>query len=57
MDSLSGLVTENVVAIDGKTMKGSHSIGKGLRALHVLSAYSSCANRLSLGQLKVDGLR
>ena len=51
---IKGLVTENVVAIDGKTMKGSHAKGKGVKALHVLSAYS-CANGLSLGQLKVDG--
>jgi predicted transposase YbfD/YdcC len=54
ISKIKGLVAENVVAIDGKTMKGSHSRGKGLRALHVLSAYS-CANGLSLGQLKVDG--
>ena len=52
--NIKGLVQENVVAIDGKTMKGSHKKGKGVKALHVLSAYS-CANGLSLGQLKVDG--
>jgi len=51
---IRGLVQEDVVAIDGKTMKGSHAKGKGIKALHVLSAYS-CANGLSLGQLKVDG--
>lgn len=51
---IKGLVNENLVAIDGKTMKGSHAKGKGIKALHVLSAYS-CANGLSLGQLKVDG--
>ena len=51
--SIKGLVKENVVAIDGKTMRGSHKKGKGIKALHVLSAYS-CANGLSLGQLKVD---
>jgi predicted transposase YbfD/YdcC len=51
---IKGLVSENVVAIDGKTMKGSHARSNGVKALHVLSAYS-CANGLSLGQLKVDG--
>lgn len=51
---IKGLSKENVIAIDGKTMKGSHSRGKGVKALHLLSAYS-CANGLSLGQLKVDG--
>lgn len=52
--NIKGLVKENVVPIDGKTMKGSHAKGKGIKALHVLSAYS-CANGLSLGQLNVDG--
>lgn len=51
---VKGYINENVVAIDGKTIKGSHQSSKGLKALHILSAYS-CANGLSLGQLKVDG--
>lgn len=54
ISKVKGYVNENVIAIDGKTMKGSHQSGKGLKALHILSAYS-CANGLSLGQLKVDG--
>lgn len=52
--NIKGYVAENVIAIDGKTMKASHQNSKGLKALHVLSAYS-CANGLSLGQMKVDG--
>lgn len=51
---VKGYVNENVIAIDGKTMRGSHKRGRGISALHVLSAYS-CANGLSLGQMKVDG--
>jgi len=51
---IKGYVAENVIAIDGKTMKGSHQNSKGLNALHILSAYS-CSNGLSLGQMKVDG--
>lgn len=51
---VKGYVKENVIAIDGKTMNKSHRRSKGHRALHMLSAYS-CANGLSLGQLKVDG--
>ena len=51
---VKGYVNENIIAIDGKTMKASHRNSKGLKALHILSAYS-CANGLSLGQLKVDG--
>jgi len=45
---------ENVVPIDGKTLRGSHQRSKGLKGLHVVSAWS-CSNGLSLGQLKVDG--
>jgi predicted transposase YbfD/YdcC len=54
ISKVKGYVNKNVIAIDGKTMKGSHQSSKGLKALHILSAYS-CANGLSLGQLKVDG--
>ncbi len=34
---IKALVNENVVAIDGKTMKCSHAKGKGVEALHVLT--------------------
>ena len=40
---IKGYVQENVIAIDGKTMKASHQNSKGLKALHLLSAYS-CTN-------------
>lgn len=45
---------ETIVPIDGKTLRGSHERSKGLKGLHVVSAWS-CANGLSLGQLQVDG--
>lgn len=48
------LLPDDVVPIDGKTLRGSHQRSKGLKGLHVVSAWS-CANGLSLGQLKVDG--
>jgi predicted transposase YbfD/YdcC len=51
---IKSLFPETVVPIDGKTLKGSHSRSKGLKGLHVVSAWS-CSNALSLGQLKVDG--
>lgn len=51
---IKSLFPETVVPIDGKTLRGSHSRSKGLKGLHVVSAWS-CANSLSLGQLKVDG--
>lgn len=47
-------VKEDVIAIDGKTMKASHQKSRGIKAFHVLSAYS-CANGISLGQEMVDG--
>jgi predicted transposase YbfD/YdcC len=50
---LKGLFPENVIPIDGKTLCGSHQRGKGLKALHIVNAYS-CANGLTLGQIAVD---
>jgi predicted transposase YbfD/YdcC len=40
------------IAIDGKTARRTHDRRKGLKALHTLSAYATCA-RLTLGQLSV----
>jgi predicted transposase YbfD/YdcC len=40
------------IAIDGKTARRTHDHRKGLKALHTLSAYASCA-RLTLAQLSV----
>jgi predicted transposase YbfD/YdcC len=40
------------IAIDGKTARGTHDRRKGLKALHTLSAYATCA-RLTLAQLSV----
>src|SRR4030095_9024511 len=34
------LLPETVVPIDGKTLRGSHQRSKGLRGLHVVSAWS-----------------
>ena len=44
---------ENVIPIDGKSIKASRRDKYNLKALHIVSAYSS-ANRISLGQLIVD---
>lgn len=44
----------NVVAIDGKTVRGSYDRGKKLKALQLVSAWSS-EHRLVLGQNPVDG--
>ena len=42
-----------LVALDGKTLRRSHDPGKGKAAIHMVSAWA-CANRLVLGQVKVD---
>lgn len=44
----------NVVAIDGKTVRGSYDRGKKVKALQLVSAWSS-EHRLVLGQTAVDG--
>lgn len=46
--------TPEVVAIDGKTLRRSFDRGRGLAALHVVSAWAS-EQRLVLGQRRVDG--
>lgn len=53
IQNIKTLLPETVVPIDGKTLRGSHIRSKGRKGLHVVSAWS-CANGLSLGQLKVD---
>jgi predicted transposase YbfD/YdcC len=42
-----------IVAIDGKTVRGSYDRSSGQGAIHMVSAWAS-ANRLVLGQRKVD---
>jgi predicted transposase YbfD/YdcC len=51
--ALREAVGGEVVALDGKTLRGSYNRSAGLRAAHVISAWAA-ANRLVLAQLKVD---
>ena len=44
---------EGVVAIDGKTVRGSHDRANGKKAIHIVSAWAT-DDGLSLGQVKVD---
>ena len=44
---------EDVVAVDGKTMRRSYDRKKNKKAIHLVSAWSS-ANQLVLGQVKTD---
>lgn len=53
ISSLSGLITGEVVAIDGKRICGSGDKGAQKAALHVVSAYAA-GNRICLGQRAVD---
>jgi predicted transposase YbfD/YdcC len=43
---------DQVVAIDGKTLRGAHDRGAGQRAVHMVSAWAS-GSRLVLGQVAV----
>jgi predicted transposase YbfD/YdcC len=45
--------SKGIIAIDGKTIRGSFDHKKGLSARHIVSAWSQNC-RLVLGQLKVD---
>jgi predicted transposase YbfD/YdcC len=53
MQAVATLLPTEVIAIDGKTVRGSHDRANGKGAIHVVSAWAS-ANRLVLGQVKVD---
>jgi len=47
------MLPESVIAIDGKSIRASKRTRQGLKALHIVNAWS-CANGISLGQIKVD---
>ena len=51
---VAGLLGLKHVAIDGKTLRGSHDRGKGKASLHLISAWA-VENHLTLAQEAVDG--
>ena len=51
--SISRITFGEVVAIDGKTLRGSYDQQKSQKPIHMVSAWAR-ANRLVLGQVKVD---
>jgi len=51
--SISELIPGEVVAVDGKTLRRSHNRGKGLAALHMVSAFAT-VNRVVLGQVATE---
>jgi predicted transposase YbfD/YdcC len=53
MAAVRNATNDEVVAIDGKTVRRSHDKAKGRSAIHLVSAWAT-RNRLTLGQIKVD---
>src|SRR5437868_6889985 len=53
LDALGAAVAGEVVAIDGKTLRGSFDTAAGQNPLHLVSAWA-CTARLTLGQVAVD---
>jgi len=53
VQSIRTLLPEGVVAIDGKTLRGSHQRSRGLKGFHIVNVWS-CVNGLVLGQMKVS---
>jgi predicted transposase YbfD/YdcC len=53
LNALGAAVAGDVVAIDGKTLRGSFDAAAGKNPLHLVSAWA-CEARLTLGQVAVD---
>lgn len=53
MQAVHELTQGELVAIDGKTLRGSYNRKDRLSTIHMISAYAA-ANKLVLGQLKTD---
>ena len=53
MAAVASVLPTQVIALDGKTVRGSHDRANGKAAIHMVSAWAS-ANRLVLAQVKVD---
>lgn len=53
ISSLTIDISKEIIAIDGKTLRGSHNRNKGLKPLHLVSAWA-VKNRLTLGQMRTE---
>src|SRR3954451_3778322 len=53
MQAVQEATANRLIAIDGKTLRGSYDRGDGKAAIHMVSAWAT-ENKLSLGQVVVD---
>jgi len=53
MRSVAEVLPSQVIALDGKTLRGSGDVNGGKAAIHMVSAWAA-SNRLVLAQVKVD---
>ncbi|WP_411268788.1 ISAs1 family transposase [Laspinema sp. D2d] len=53
VQQLIGPVIQQVISIDGKTLRGSYDRENGIKNLHLVTAWAT-ENRLVLGQVKVE---
>jgi len=53
LQQILGSLVQEVVPIDGKTLKGSYDRNAGVKALHLVTAWAS-EQRFVLGQVKVE---
>lgn len=53
IESLTIDVSKEIIAIDGKTLRGSHDKKNGQKALHLVSAWAT-QNKLMLGQVRTE---
>lgn len=52
LQRIRSFLPENIVALDGKTLRGSKRANTCKKALHIINAWS-CKNSICLGQIKV----
>lgn len=53
LQQLMGSLDQEIVPIDGKSLRGSYDRNQGIKALHLVTAWAS-KQRLVLGQVKVE---
>ncbi len=51
--AVATLLPDEIIAVDGKTLRRSHNRGNGLAALHLVGAWAT-ANRVVLGQVTTE---